>query len=179
MGCPEAVTPVAPSVEQGAPAVTYAGSLGGGAGVTVVVVVTWVTGGGWCVVGGGACLVVMVIGSSVVTDSLVVTVVGVSLLVAVVVVAAVLVTATTGCGMPGCRAGAVGATSPVMIMKAVTPPPNETSSRDHTGVRHHQRASAEGTGAGKTVMYGKIGIRTSAVRPIGSGSPERAKAVAG
>jgi len=113
----------------------------------------WVTGGGWCVVVGGAFFAV-VVGRSVVVDSAVVVVVGVSLLVAVVVPAAVLVNETTGSGKPGCRAGAVGATSPVMIMSAVTPPPNDTSSRDHTGVRHHQRASAEGTGAGETVISG-------------------------
>lgn len=109
------------------------------------------TGGGWCVVGGGAFFVV-VIGRSVVVDSVVVVVVGVSLLVAVVVRAVVLVNETTGCGKPGCRACVVGATSPVRIMNAVMPPPNDTSSRDHTGVRHHQRASAEGAGAGETVM---------------------------
>jgi len=153
MGFPVSVAPVAPSVEQYAPAVTYSGSLGGGAGVSVVVVGTWVTGGGWCVVVGGAFFAV-VVGRSVVVDSAVVVVVGVSLLVAVVVPAAVLVNETTGSGKPGCRAGAVGATSPVMIMSAVTPPPNDTSSRDHTGVRHHQRASAEGTGAGETVISG-------------------------
>jgi hypothetical protein len=154
MGSPVSVTPVAPSVEQDAPGVTYSGSLGGGAEVSVVVVGTGVTGGRWCVVGGGAFFVV-VVGGSVVVDSVIVVVVGVSLLVAVVVLAAVLVKETTGCGKPGCRAGAVGATSPVRIMSTVTPPPSAVSSRDHAGVRHHQRASAEGTGAGETVMSGK------------------------
>jgi hypothetical protein len=173
MGSPVSVTPVAPSVEQGAPRVTYSGPLGGGGGgVWVVVVSTWVTDGSWRVVGGGAFFVV-VVGCSVVVVSVVVVVVGVALLVAVVVRTVVLVDATAGCGMPGCRAGAVGAASPVRIMSTVTPPPNDTSSRDHTGVRHHQRASLEGTGAGETVISRTIGIRPSVVRPIELDSPER------
>jgi hypothetical protein len=109
------------------------------------------------VVGGGAaggCVVVVggsVVGGSVVVDSVVV--VGAVLVDVVVLVATVvLVVATAGRGDPGCCAGAVGANKPVRIMSTVRPPPNDVSRRDHTGVRHHQRASAEGAGSAGTLM---------------------------
>jgi hypothetical protein len=162
MGFPVLVCPVAPAGLQNAPGVTYPESLGGGAGASVGGGGGWcVAGGGWCVAGGGAGASVVVTGGSVVVV-VVSVVVGVVLLVAVlvvavlvvvvpVVVAVVVMVATTG-WVPGCCAGAVAPNNPVRITSTVTPPPNDVSSRDHTGVRHHQRANAEGAGSAGTVM---------------------------
>ena len=114
-------------------------------------------GGGWWVAGGGgAGASVVAVGGSVVVVvvSVVVVVVGVVLLgvVVLVVVEVVATVATTGYWPPGGCAGAVGPNKPVRIMSTVKPPPNDVSRRDHTGVRHHQRASAEGAGSAGTLM---------------------------
>jgi hypothetical protein len=150
MGFPVLVTPVEPSGEQNAPGVTYTGSLGGGAGASVG------CGAGWCVTGGGgagACVVVVGGSVVVVVDSVVV--VGVVLLGVVVladVTLVLLVVATMGSGAPGCCAGTFEPNKPERTRSTVKPPPSDVSRRDHTGVRHHQRASAEGAGSAGTLM---------------------------
>jgi len=88
----------------------------------------------------------------VVVDSVVVVGVVLPVVVVLVGVAMVLVIATTGCGVPGCCAGVGGPNSPVRTMSTVNPPPNDVSRRDHTGVRHHQRASVDGAESAGTVM---------------------------
>lgn len=124
--------------------------LGGGAGASV-----GGAGGGSCVTGGGgAGASVVVVGGSVVVVVDSVVVVGGTLLtvVVLVVVAVVVMVATTGCGLSGGDAGAVDPNTPVRTTSAATPPPSEVTRRDHTGVRHHQRASAEGAGSAGTLM---------------------------